>query len=141
MEKVLVTGATGNVGAEVVKTLELTNMQTLSAVLRQEDIKKFSSNKAVVFDFENSNTWEPALKGVDRVFLMRLPAIADVKTYLFPFIDLLLQEGIKHIVFLSLQGVSFNPLTPHHTYSPTIESMSSFPGGWHRIDSRLFQPF
>ena len=95
MEKVLVTDAAGNEGAEVVKTLELTNMQTLSAVLRQEDIKKFSSNKAVVFDFENSNTWEPALKGVDRVFLMRPSAIADVKTYLFPFIDLLLQEGIK----------------------------------------------
>lgn len=113
MGKILVTGATGNVGAEVVKTLELANQETIATVVKQDDLKKFPTNKAVVFDFADSNTWEPALEGVDRVFLMRPPAIADVKTYLFPFIDLVLQKDIKHIVFLSLQGVSFNPLTPH----------------------------
>jgi len=113
MGKILVTGATGNVGAEVVKALELANQETIATVVKQDDLKKFPPKKAVVFDFADSNTWEPALEGVDRVFLMRPPAIADVKTYLFPFIDLALQKGIKHIVFLSLQGVSFNPLTPH----------------------------
>lgn len=113
MGKILVTGATGNVGTEVVKALELAGQETVSAVVRQEDINKFPTNNAVVFDFADSTTWEPALEEVDRVFLMRPPAIADVKTYLFPFIDLALQKGIKHIVFLSLQGVSFNPLTPH----------------------------
>ena len=113
MGKILVTGATGNVGAEVVNALKLANQKTISAVVMHEDLKKFPTNKAVVFDFANSNTWEPALKDVDRVFLMRPPAIGDVKTYLFPFIDLALKKGIKHIVFLSLQGVSFNPLTPH----------------------------
>lgn len=113
MGKILVTGATGNVGAEVVNALKLKGQETIATVDRQIDIKKFPANKAVVFDFADSNTWEPALKDVDRVFLMRPPAIADVKTYLFPFIDLALKKGIKHIVFLSLQGVRFNPLTPH----------------------------
>ena len=113
MGKILVTGATGNVGAEVVNALKLANQKTISAVVMHEDLKKFPTNKAVVFDFADSNTWEPALKDVDRVFLMRPPAISDVKTYLFPFIDLALKKGIKNIVFLSLQGVSFNPLTPH----------------------------
>lgn len=82
--------------------------------MTQEDVQKFPTNKAVVFDFADCNTWKPALEGVDRVFLLRPPAISDVKTYLFPFIDVALQHGIKHIVFLSLQGVRFNPLTPHY---------------------------
>lgn len=113
MGKILVTGATGNVGAEVIKALELANQETIATVVKQDDLKKFPTDKAVVFDFADFTTWEPALEGVDRVFLMRPPAISDVKTYLFPFIDLAMQKGIKHIVFLSLQGVSFNPLTPH----------------------------
>lgn len=113
MGKILVTGATGNVGTEVVKALESADQETIATVVKKDDLMKFSPNKAVVFDFANSDTWEPALQGVDKVFLMRPPAISDVKTYLFPFIDLMMQKGIKHIVFLSLQGVSFNPLTPH----------------------------
>jgi len=112
--KILVTGATGNVGTEVVKALELASQETIATVVRQEDLKQFPTKKAVVFDFADATTWEPALKGVDRVFLMRPPAISDVKSYLFPFIDLALQKGVKQIVFLSLQGVSFNPLTPHY---------------------------
>ena len=113
MGKILVTGATGNVGAAVVDALKLAGQEIIATVVKQEDKRKFPTNKAVVFDFADSNTWESALKDVGKVFLMRPPAIADVKTCLFPFIDLALKKGIKQIVFLSLQGVSFNPLTPH----------------------------
>ena len=114
MGNILVTGATGNVGTEVVKALESLSQEALSAVVRQEDLKLFPRNKAVVFDFADDSTWKKALEGIDKIFLMRPPAISDVKRYLFPFIDLALNKGVKHIVFLSLQGVRFNPLTPHY---------------------------
>lgn len=114
MGKILVTGATGNVGSEVVKALELAGHETIAAVVRPEDLKKFGPNEAVVCDFGDASTWEKALEGIEKIFLMRPPAISDVKKYLFPFIDLALKKDIKHIVFLSLQGVRFNPLTPHY---------------------------
>lgn len=113
MSAILITGATGNVGSEVMRALAQEGQDAIAAVINKQDQDTFAPGKAVVFDFGDSTTWKPALKHVDKVFLMRPPAISDVKTYLFPFIDFALQKGIKHIVFLSLQGVRFNPLTPH----------------------------
>ena len=66
------------------------------------------------FDFENSSRWPDAFAGVDRLFLLRPPAISDVQRHLFPVIDAALGFGVRHIVFLSLQGVQFNKATPHH---------------------------
>ena len=114
MGKILITGATGNVGGEVVKALIKLDQPMVAAVAKQADLLKFPEGQAVVLDFMDSATWQPALTGVDRVFLMRPPAISDVKTYLFPFIDAAVANGVKQITFLSLQGVSFNPLTPHY---------------------------
>ncbi len=113
MGKTLVTGATGNVGREVVKALKEQGQLCIAAVTEKAQLAGFTSDEAVLFDFGDQTTWEQALKNVDKVFLMRPPAISDVKTYLFPFIDYALEQGVKQIVFLSLQGVRFNPLTPH----------------------------
>ena len=113
MEKILVIGATGNVGQEVVKALKARRQQVVSAVTKKDDLRHFDPGSAVVFDFTDSSNWEQVLAGIDKVFLMRPPAIADVKTFLFPFIDAVLENGCKQIAFLSLQGVQFNPLTPH----------------------------
>lgn len=112
MTNILVTGASGNVGREVVKALMAQNVNVISAISSKDQSAK--SAAAVLFDFADQSTWDKALHGVDKLFLMRPPAIADVKTYLFPFIDRALEKGVRHIVFLSLQGVQFNPLTPHY---------------------------
>ena len=114
MGKILVTGATGNVGQEVVKALRVNGEQVISAVVHATGSAASIPADSVAFDFADRTTWNAALEGVDRVFLMRPPAISDVKQYLFPFIDALLEINIKQIVFLSLQGVQFNPLTPHY---------------------------
>lgn len=114
MGKILVIGATGNVGREVVKALLINGQQVKSAIGITPGPATLSPSETVPFDFADSSTWGEALKDVERVFLMRPPAISDVKKYLFPFIDTALKHGIKQIVFLSLQGVQFNPLTPHY---------------------------
>jgi len=112
MINILVTGASGNVGREVVNSLNLDkNIKVISAVGSKDQLAK--TKDAVLFDFMDESTWDDALIGIDKLFLMRPPAISDVKTYLFPVIDRAIEKGIKQIVFLSLQGVQFNPLTPH----------------------------
>lgn len=114
MNRILVTGASGNVGKEVVKELLKLNRSVSAAVSSKDGESQFPEGvKTVRLDFDDQSSFNSALDGVDKVFLLRPPIISEVEKFLFPFIDTCLKAGIKHIVFLSLQGVAFNPFTPH----------------------------
>jgi uncharacterized protein YbjT (DUF2867 family) len=72
------------------------------------------------FDFADARTWAPALEGVDRVFLMRPPAISDVKGVIRPFIAELARRGVRQTVVLSLMGV--NPAMPHYRLEKDVKA-------------------
>jgi uncharacterized protein YbjT (DUF2867 family) len=117
--KILVTGATGNVGREVVRYLVEDDQPVIAAVMSDEDAARIDSERRLRvetrrFVFGEEATYVPALAGVDRLFLMRPPQIADVKHYLFPVIDRARSMGVDQIAFLSLLGADRNPLVPHH---------------------------
>lgn len=116
MERVLVTGATGNVGSYVLDFLARdTNIEVVAAISRPESAKKFSADiKTAVLDFENPTTFETSLERVDRIFLMRPPHISNTKTTFLPFIETAKKKGVRHIVFLSLIGVESNKIVPHY---------------------------
>lgn len=116
MERVLVTGATGNVGSYVLDFLKRdTNIEVVAAISRPEGAKKFSPDvKTAVLDFENPVTFETSLEQVDRIFLMRPPHISKTKTTFLPFIEAAKKKGVRHIVFLSLIGVESNKIVPHY---------------------------
>lgn len=116
MSRVLVTGATGTVGSAVVRELLQRGESPIAAVRDAAGAGRLPPGAtARELDFEASpDRFRAALDGIDRVFLMRPPAIADVQARLFPFIDACRAHGIRHIVFLSLQGVQANRGTPHH---------------------------
>lgn len=103
---ILVTGATGNVGQEVVKGLIERNAEFHIAT-RQRD------KEEIYFDFENPASFKPALTGVTKLFLLRPPHLADGKKYFQPVVDVAKEVGVQHIVFLSLLGVEKNPIVPH----------------------------
>lgn len=107
---VLVTGATGSVGAHVVSEL-LAAGQPVRAAVRDPARVTLPGAEAVRFDFADRRSWPGALDGVDRLFLMRPPAISDVTTYLQPVISMAVGSGVRHVVFLSLIGV--NRVMPH----------------------------
>ena len=111
---VLVTGSTGTVGGAVVRHLLDRGAPVVSGVRTLGEAGVEPGSEPRLFDFENPSGWGAALEGVDRLFLLRPPAIADVQRHLLPFIDLALERGVRHIVFLSLQGVQVNRATPHH---------------------------
>ena len=119
MPTILITGATGNVGLEVLKSLKnLTPLLNIKAAVRDvtlDSAKLKGHNVSVVqFDLTDSATFTSALNNVDLVFLVRPPQIANVKKYFKPFIDSAVQAGVKHIVFLSVQGVEKSSVIPHH---------------------------
>lgn len=116
VDTILVTGALGNVGAEVVTSLQATGWTARAADLNAAQLRQRhgSAVDAVAFDFGRPETFAPALAGVKRLFLMRPPQITDVKRYVFPFLDAAQAAGVEHVVFLSLIGIEQNRRVPHY---------------------------
>jgi uncharacterized protein YbjT (DUF2867 family) len=121
--KVLVTGASGNVGKYVVKELLKMGEKVVTAGTDTKKLKNMFGDKvdAVEFDFTNEQTFKDTLNSVDRVFLMRPPHLGKPQD-LYPFIDYMKSSNIKLVCFLSLMGVENNTIPPHHKIEKYIES-------------------
>jgi len=116
---IVVTGANGNVGSAVVSELEKLGLEFAIADYKLAE----STHKSRLLDFKNPETFKPALEGIKQIFLMRPPAISDVKKYFEPFLDVCKKLKIEQIVFLSLQGAENNSVTPHHKIEKYIEKV------------------
>jgi uncharacterized protein YbjT (DUF2867 family) len=125
MAKVLITGATGNIGLIVLSALQkLDHQLEIFAGVRNskfgnEKLPKFNI-KTIKFDFMDIGTFSRALKDFDVLFLLRPPHISDVKKYFAPLIEIAKKSSIKHIVFLSVQGVEHSKFIPHHKIEKLI---------------------
>jgi uncharacterized protein YbjT (DUF2867 family) len=114
--RVLVTGAIGNVGREVVRALVARGRDVRAVDLAPRAVSAMHGDtvEAGRLDYEQPETFSGALDGCSSLFLVRPPAIADMEATLLPFIDAALARGIQHIVFLSVLGAATNKLVPHH---------------------------
>lgn len=120
-EPVLITGATGNVGAEVVRLLAARGRDVRAAVRDPHRLSGLPPNvTGVEFDFERPETFTAALTGVRRVFFMRPPHMSDATTF-DPFLLALKAAGVEQVVFLSLLGVERNPVVPHHAIEKRLK--------------------
>jgi uncharacterized protein YbjT (DUF2867 family) len=124
--KLLITGATGNIGkATIAALLELKIESKIIAGIRdlEKDSTAFEKSHSLEFqefDFENVNQFNDYLSGVDVLFLLRPPQISDTKKYFKPLIEAAVQVDIQHIVFLSVQGADKNSIIPHHKIEKMI---------------------
>lgn len=123
--KILVTGATGNVGLEVAKAL-----QAMGVSFRAGDVETGrvhqrlgDATEATRFLFGDVSTYAASFQGIERVFLMRPPQITDVKKYMFPAIDAAVRAGVKHFVFLSLIGIEQNTGVPHYKVEQYLKQL------------------
>lgn len=108
--KILVIGATGNVGAPLVAEL----------VRRGEQVKAASRTKPahlpdgaqwVKFDFADQSGLEPALAGVDRVYVLTPAGALDPVAILTPLIKAASMRGIK-VVLQTAMGVDADDSIP-----------------------------
>ncbi|MBE2237487.1 MAG: SDR family oxidoreductase [Caldilineaceae bacterium] len=113
---ILVTGASGNVGAEVVKRLLAGGLPVRAADRKPARLReRFGDALEVVeFDFMRPETYTAAFAGIERMFLMRPPQLTNVKKYIVPALDAARQAGVRHVVFLSLIGIENNQQVPHY---------------------------
>lgn len=116
--KVMITGITGNFGFAVYRLLrERKDLELCAGTRNPERVDFLLEDPAVearMFDFMDPSTWAGALEGVDTLVLVRPPSLAKVKKYIFPFIDVCKTKGLRHIIFLSIQGAESRRLLPHH---------------------------
>ncbi len=100
---VLLTGATGKVGQEVLKALKQTGA-TIKAAVR--DLAKAESLgvEGVKFDFDEKATWASALGGVDALYLVTPPFHPREVEIGKAIVDAAVAAGVQKIVKLSAMG-------------------------------------
>ncbi len=125
-EKLLLTGATGNIGLEIIRGLNENNPQ-INIIAGSHSVEKskkvlaeYTISEFRKVDFADSSTFDVALKDVDIVFLLRPPQLADVPKYFAPFIQAMKENKVAKIVFLSVQGAETQKYIPHHKIEQLI---------------------
>jgi uncharacterized protein YbjT (DUF2867 family) len=114
--EILVMGAIGNVGTEVVRTLAGMKIPVRAADLFPDKIRERFGGEvhAVRFDFSDPATFADSFKGIRKVFVMRPPQISNIKRDMVPALEAAKAAGVKHMVFLSLIGIEQNKMVPHY---------------------------
>jgi uncharacterized protein YbjT (DUF2867 family) len=111
---VLVTGALGNIGQQVVAELRGAGRAVRAADLDPEAVhQRMSGVEAVRFDFTDPTSWGAAFDGVEVMFLMRPPHLSRVERDMVPALEQARSSGVRHVVLLSLQGADRNRAVPH----------------------------
>ncbi len=117
--RVLVTGATGNVGRGVMDRLVTAGVPVRAAVTPQQLPQSESRTAApagvaeVGFDFTDGSTWSAAFDGVEQMFLMRPPHLSRPRSQMAPALEAARAAGVRQVVLLSLQGAERNRVVPH----------------------------
>jgi len=100
---ILITGASGNVGKEVLKQAARTGQKVRAAYQSPQSAVPPVGVEAVGVDYNQSETLRAALEGVEKVFLVGPPT-----EQLVPLerkaIDVIAQTRVRHVVKLSAMG-------------------------------------
>ncbi|HSD63354.1 MAG TPA: SDR family oxidoreductase [Ignavibacteriaceae bacterium] len=104
--KILIICSTGKVGVELIRLLNNDGIQIRAAARNPlTAAAKFPSGvETVEFDFDKPETFAPALKGIEKVFLMARPGDNHSDEVAAPLIDEAKKQGIRHIVNLTAFG-------------------------------------
>ena len=101
---ILITGASGNVGKEVLKQIVPTGANVRAAFQTVTKAAAAPSGVEIVtMDYNQPQTLQAALKGVEKVFLVG-PPTANLPVLERKAIDEIKRSGVRHVVKLSAMG-------------------------------------
>jgi uncharacterized protein YbjT (DUF2867 family) len=127
MKRILVTGATGNVGKEVINYLYKSDNASVIIVAARniKTAKNTFSNFPKLFfrnfDFESPYSFDSAFRDVDILFLLRPPQISEIDKFFRPLLESAKRNRIKKVVFLSVQGAAKSKVIPHNKIERLIK--------------------
>jgi len=123
--KILVIGAPGNVGTEVVKGLIAANVPFRVGARDVDRARQvlIGAPEIVAFDFLNPATFTAAFANIDKLFLVRPPALGNVPRDIAPALTAAKAAGVTQVVFVSIQGVEHNKRVPHYKIEMLIRAL------------------
>jgi uncharacterized protein YbjT (DUF2867 family) len=105
--EILVTGATGNIGGEIIKALATQAIPARAMVRNPAKAAKLDGIELVEGDFDNPTALNTALTGIKRAFLI-LPDSSEAERLGQNFLEAATQVGLEQIVYLSMWGAEEN---------------------------------
>lgn len=115
--KILVLGATGNVGTSLVKAL-VEKGENVKAATRSG--KAVAGAEGVAFDYTDAATFGPAFEGVDRAYVMLPAGYVNARELLLPVIEAAAARKVK-VVFQSVFGVDADDSIPYRQVEIALE--------------------
>ncbi|QZT36642.1 NmrA family NAD(P)-binding protein [Halosquirtibacter xylanolyticus] len=118
-ENILITGSTGFFGRHLLSQCQEASCDKkniIAGVRRENEAKvdtQISQFEVRPFDFFNTHTFEKALDGIQKLILIRPPALKNTKRYILPLIEVAKQKNIQHITFLSVTNTEKSKMIPH----------------------------
>jgi len=124
---ILITGASGNVGSEVLKQALAVGLK-IRATFQSPDkaTKAPAGMEGVIMDYAKPDTIRPALHGVEKIFLVG-PPVRDLPAMEANFIKEVRAAGPKHIVKLSALGGRESMFPSGHRHSEENIEASGLP--------------
>lgn len=103
-KNILVTAATGNIGAPLVHALGKKQMEFKAATRDAQKAKKQlgSHVDTVHLDFADPQTFKPALEGIETLFLCGPSATPGAEDMLVPLAEEAIRQDVKHVVFIAV---------------------------------------
>lgn len=119
---ILVTGATGTNGVELIRELFDRGVRVRAFVRNRQRARGLSllGAELVEGDFSRPETFAPALTDIDRLFLL-VPSSPDVELQQRSLVDAAKRAGVKHIVKLSQFGADPDSPARFQRYHGAIE--------------------
>lgn len=107
-QNILVVGATGTVGTEIVKGLKAEGRNVRSATSKSGNIPA----DQVHLNLQTGEGRSEAFKGIDRVFMLSPGGLLNQDALLIPLIDEAKKHSIKKVVLMTAMGANANPEAP-----------------------------
>jgi uncharacterized protein YbjT (DUF2867 family) len=110
-ETILVTGATGTVGREIIKQLALQDVHVragVHSIIKGENLKRLPGVEIVEIDFKKPESLHAAFTHVDRLMLIT-PFSEDQLEMARNLVDEAKKKEVKHVVKLSALGAGEEP--------------------------------
>lgn len=125
--KILITGATGNIGKELTKYLASKNIPFLAMVRSLDQAKvfdglNFPGAEFISGDFNDPESLKNALKGIDKAFLLTNSS-EQAQQQQIDFVNAAAHAGVKHIVKLSQWAADVNSPVRFLRYHAVIENL------------------
>jgi uncharacterized protein YbjT (DUF2867 family) len=123
-ERILVTGATGPVGSEVIRLLTEAGAEVKAGTRRPDRATGLAEQgvEVVELDYYEPATFDAAVEWADRVFLQPPPFAPDAYEMLVPLLDWAVQARTGHVVTMSAMGMEVRDDLPIRRLEKHVEA-------------------